>query len=193
MNKEASLSKFNFINSYEDTKRAEAYARLEFAGTYQLAYRDLPDIIFNNVQGKKAIDFGCGTGRSTRFLQKLGFNVIGIDITGDMVKKAKEIDPKGDYRRIDDGNFNQFKKNYYDLVLSVFTFDNIPIRDKKVRILSKIRDLLNENGRIINIVSAPEIYTNEWVSFSTKGFPEREACPQGNLSSCLNKGLHCRT
>lgn len=30
-----------FINCYEDAARAEAYAQLEFANTYYLAYRDL--------------------------------------------------------------------------------------------------------------------------------------------------------
>ncbi|MFI5110059.1 MAG: hypothetical protein ACHP9S_10750 [Terriglobales bacterium] len=27
--------------------------------------------------GTKALDFGCGAGRSTRFLRKLGFNATG--------------------------------------------------------------------------------------------------------------------
>ena len=31
-----------FSNVYEDAKRAEAYSKLEFPGTYYLAYRDLP-------------------------------------------------------------------------------------------------------------------------------------------------------
>ena len=55
-----------FSNVYDNKARAESYDRLEFPGTYYLAYRDLPAIISKHVQGKKAIDFGCGTGRSTR-------------------------------------------------------------------------------------------------------------------------------
>lgn len=43
----------DFINVYEDTQRAEAYAKLEFPGTYYLAYRDLPEIIKEHVVGKK--------------------------------------------------------------------------------------------------------------------------------------------
>ena len=53
----------NFTNVYEDPRRAEAYANLEFPGTYYLAYRDLPEIIFEHVKGRKALDFGCGAGR----------------------------------------------------------------------------------------------------------------------------------
>ena len=72
------------------------------------------------------MDFGCGAGRSTRFLQKLGFDAIGVDISEDMLKKARELDPKGDYCLIQDGYLNQFKDDSYDLALSAFTFDNIP-------------------------------------------------------------------
>ncbi len=36
-------------NCYEDAVRASAYARLEFPGTYHLAYRDLPDLIGKQV------------------------------------------------------------------------------------------------------------------------------------------------
>jgi len=169
-----------FFNSYEDAKRAEAYAKLEFPGTYYLAYRDLPEIIFEHVKGRKAIDFGCGTGRSTRFLQKLGFNAVGVDIAEDMIKKARETDPKGDYRLVEDGDLSQLEDNVYDLALSVFTFDNIPTMEKKVKNFTEIVRLLKSEGRIVNLVSSPEIYTHEWASFSTKDFPENKHSKSGD-------------
>jgi len=85
----------DFINSYEDVSRADAYATLEFANTYHLAYRDLPAIMSEHVTGTKALDFGCGTGRSTRFLRKLGFNVMGVDISEEMLRIARPLDPSG--------------------------------------------------------------------------------------------------
>ena len=169
-----------FFNVYEDGRRAEAYAKLEFPGTYYLAYRDLPEIIFEHVKGRKAIDFGCGTGRSTRFLQKLGFNVIGIDISEDMIEKAREIDHKGNYCLVKDGKFSSFKDYAYDLVLSVFTFDNIPTLEKKVRNLREIGQLLKNEGKLVNLVSSPEIYTHEWASLSTKDFPENKCAKSGD-------------
>ena len=170
----------DFSNVYEDAKRAEAYAKLEFPGTYYLAYRDLPSIIFEHVKGRKAIDFGCGTGRSTRFLQKLGFDAVGVDIAEDMIKKARAIDPKGDYRLVEDGNLSQLNDNACDLVLSVFTFDNIPTMGKKVKNFREFARLLNSDGRIVNLVSSPEIYTHEWASFSTKDFPENNHAKSGD-------------
>jgi 2-polyprenyl-3-methyl-5-hydroxy-6-metoxy-1,4-benzoquinol methylase len=84
-----------FANCYADTIRARAYATLEFKNTYHLAYRDIPAILGEHVRGRKSLDFGCGTGRSTRFLRQHGFEVTGVDIAEDMIRKARELDPSG--------------------------------------------------------------------------------------------------
>ncbi|MFH1219244.1 MAG: class I SAM-dependent methyltransferase [Candidatus Eisenbacteria bacterium] len=167
-------------NCYEDARRAAAYAKLEFPGTYYLAYRDLPEIIVEHVQGRRAMDFGCGTGRSTRFLQKLGFDAVGVDISEDMIERAKEIDATGDYRLVVDQGLSQFEAGGFDLILCAFTFDNIPAAAQKVAILSQMGRLLSPRGAIVNLVSAPEIYVNEWASFSTKDFPENRYAKSGD-------------
>ena len=170
----------DFQNVYDDEQRAASYARLEYPGTYYLAFRDLPEIISTHVQGRKAIDFGCGAGRSTRFLQTLGFAAIGVDISADMIRKAREIDPQGDYRLIPDGDFSFFQKGTYDLVLSAFTFDNIPTLERKVGLFAELGSLLFPEGRIVSLVSSPEIYTHEWASFSTKDFPGNRLARSGD-------------
>ena len=95
-----------FSNVYDDPARAKAYAELEFPGTYYLAYRDLPSIVAEHVQGRMAIDFGCGAGRSTRFLRRLGFDVVGVDVAAHMLDRARERDPQGDYRLVPDGDLS---------------------------------------------------------------------------------------
>jgi len=170
----------SFINSYQDFLRAKAYAKLEFPGTYYLAYRDLPEILSKYVSGLKALDFGCGTGRSTRFLQKLGFEAIGVDIAEKMINQAKEIDPNGNYRLVEE-DLSQFKNNTYNLVLSVFTFDNIPTKENKVNNLQEITRILKKGGIFVNLVSSPDIYTHEWASFSTKDFPENKHAKSGDV------------
>src|SRR5512146_1918595 len=110
----------SFTNVYDDSRRAEAYGRLEFPGTYYLAYRDLPTIITEHVTGRTALDFGCGAGRSTRFLKQLGFAATGIDISSSMVHLAREADPDGAYRLVTDGDFSSFAPGTFDLVFSAF-------------------------------------------------------------------------
>lgn len=170
----------NFANSYEDVSRANAYATLEFANTYYLAYRDLPAILADHVIGKNALDFGCGTGRSTRFLRKLGFAVTGVDVSEDMLRIARSTDPSGDYRLVPGDNLSQFAGGTFDLVLSAFTFDNIP-GPAKVTIFNDLRKLLTPNGVIINLVSSPQIYTHEWASFTTRDFPENAMAHSGDV------------
>src|SRR6202035_1831093 len=144
-----------FSNVYDDNIRANAYAALEFPGTYYLAYRDLPAIIRAHVQGKKALDFGCGTGRSTRFLRDLNFDVVGVDIAERMLARARALDPVGDYRLVSDGNLGGLTQDRYDLVLSVFTFDNIPTMEKKVALFKALKRLLTGGGHIVSLVSSP--------------------------------------
>ena len=85
-----------FGTLYEDEERARAYATLEFPGTYYLAFRDLPALIQRNNRGSRALDFGCGTGRSTRFLRNLGLNVTGADVSQAMLDQARMLDPSGE-------------------------------------------------------------------------------------------------
>ncbi len=170
-----------FHNTYEDVCRATAYDQLEFAGTYHIAFRDLPAIVREHVVGKRAIDFGCGTGRSTRLLQKLGFEATGLDISAEMVAIARKRDPGGDYRVIDDGDFSSVAPGSVDLVLSAFTFDNIPGGERKIRLFAGLKNLLRPSGRLVSIVSTPEIYTNEWVTFSTRDHPENSIAKCGDV------------
>ena len=39
---------------------------------------------------------------------------------------------------------------------------------------------LDDGGRIVSVVSAPEIYVNEWTSFTTKDFPENSEARDGD-------------
>jgi SAM-dependent methyltransferase len=170
-----------FSNVYDDRTRSEAYASLEFPGTYYLAYRDLPAIIRKHVHGTKAVDFGCGTGRSTRFLRGLGFDVVGVDISQAMLAHARERDPTGDYRLVPDGDLGGLPRGAHDLVLAAFTFDNVPTSEKKVALFRSLAGLLRRDGRIVTVVSSPDIYVNEWVSFSTQDFPENRTAQCGDV------------
>ena len=170
-----------FRNTYEDRRRASAYDELDLSGTYGLVFRALPELLQQYVQGRRAVDFGCGTGRSTRFLQSLGFSTRGLDISREMVAIARRRDPEGEYLVIGDGDFSALPRGGFDLVQSAFTFDNIPGFERKARIFSGLGMLLSAEGILLNIVSTPEIYTHEWVTFSTRDYPENRAAQCGDV------------
>lgn len=97
-----------------------------------------------------------------------------------MIRKARQLDPSGDYRLVPGDDLSALERAGYDLVLSAFTFDNIPGRENKIRIFRNLRELLREGGKIVHVVSTPEIYTHEWASFSTRDFPENRQCRSGD-------------
>ncbi len=180
------------FNSYEDPGMAGAYARLEFPGTYYLAFRDLPAIFRREVCGNAAMDFGCGAGRSTRFLRQHGFAAVGVDISAEMIAHARVLDPAGDYRLVRDGDLGVFGGSIFDLVLSAFTFDNIPTREQKVRALCELARVLRPTGRLVNVVSSPDIYVHEWVSFTTKDYPDNRCARSGDTVLIVNTAIDDR-
>jgi SAM-dependent methyltransferase len=168
-----------FPNVYEDEERARAYATLQFPGTYYLAFRDLPGLIRRYNHGSRALDFGCGTGRSTRFLRNIGLHVIGADISRAMLDQARSVDPSGEYHLIRDSIAGEFAPGSFDIILAAFTFDNMPT-EAKANVLSALRILLAPNGCLLLVVSSPAIYVNEWVSFSTRDFSENRHASDGD-------------
>ena len=170
-----------FQNSWAEPNRAISYSSLEFPNTYHLAYRDLPSIITTHINGNRAVDFGCGTGRSTRFLKKLGFEVTGIDISQNMIEHAKLKDPDGSYQLVENARYEHLRNGVYDLVQSIFTFDNIPGWDNRRQILESLGSLLKSSGKIICLDSSHMLYSHEWASFTTKDFTENINAETGDI------------
>jgi|SRR5579871_567755 len=179
----------SFSNVYDDAQRAQAYSQLDFPGTYYLAYRDLPEILSRQVHGRLALDFGCGAGRSTRFLETLNFEVVGIDISNSMVDAAKSADPQGEYHLVSDGEFSVLEGRRFDLIFLGFAFDNIPGAEWRATVLSRLSALLTETGRIVILGSTPEIYTHEWASFTTKDFPQNRSARGGQMVQIVMKDV----
>jgi len=169
----------DFRNIYNEAGYAAAYAALDWSGTYLLVRRDLPGILERHVSGHRALDFGCGTGRSSRLLTACGFDVVGVDAAEPMVERARRADPQGRYLFVHDGDLDQLECSF-DLVLAAFPFDNIP-NARKPDLLHSIARRLAPAGRILNVVSSPDIYNHEWTSFSTREYPENAHARDGDV------------
>ena len=113
-------------------------------------------------------------------MKRLGFEVIGVDISDKMLRIARMNNPCGDYRLIPGDDLSELSTGTFDLILAAFTFDNVPAA-MKPRLFYDLRSLLAPNGIIVNVVSSPEIYTHEWASFTTKNFPENATAQDGDL------------
>lgn len=179
-----------FRNIYENSRYAADYAGLDWNGTYFLIQRDLPEILRQHVAGRRALDFGCGTGRSTRLLKACGFDAVGVDISASMIAAARQADPHGMYRLVSGTGLDDLDADF-DLVLAAFPFDNVPAAQKPPLFQALVRRLGPE-GRLVNIVSSPEIYTREWASFSTRDYPENAHARDGDVVRIVTKEFASR-
>ena len=101
----------------------------------------------------KLLEIGCGSGRDASFLTKNGFNVIAIDGSKNMIEEAKKIHPELSQKLFhktlpNDLEFNQT----FDGIYSIATLMHLSENDLK-NTLSKIYNLLNENGKFLMSVS----------------------------------------
>ena len=159
-------------NDYSAT--ADNYGRAEFTGTMYLAFRDVPWLISQHASGTSALDYGCGAGRSSRLLKRLGFQVTGVDISESMLETARELDPAGDYRNIEPARL-PFPDASFDLAFSSLVFFEIPSIAGMTEAAAEIRRVLKPGGAFILLIGAEELYAHEWLTVMVD-YPENRGC-----------------
>jgi ubiquinone/menaquinone biosynthesis C-methylase UbiE len=102
--------------------------------------------LIKNYKPGDAMDVACGTGRYSEYLNSLGHKVTGIDISSDMLFKARKYRNKNiKFLR---GNFTKIpaKNNSFDLIVCTLALTHIPNIDK---VFSEISRILRPKGHII--------------------------------------------
>lgn len=178
------------MKSHDYEKYAVEYSELVIEeGTYYLAFRDIPELLQKYINGKKALDFGCGSGRSTRFLKSLGFDTVGVDISHDMLERARLKDKSGEYHHLQRGQI-PFEGLSFDLIFSSFVFMEVSSLDEIEKILSEMKRVLKRDGSITIVTSPSECYQANLVSFSYD-FPENKRIIQsGETVKLLIQGTN---
>nr|WP_253762921.1 class I SAM-dependent methyltransferase [Ruegeria sp. HKCCD4884] len=158
-------------------RTAQDYEKVGLCGTDWLAYRDLPELIRVFSKGETAIDFGCGSGKSTRLLKEVGLTVTGLDISASQLTLAISADPSGDYRLIDEGS-QKLPLTDVAIVVSVFVFMEFGNKEAMVDAAQAIRNSLAKDGVFIMVVTTREFYSGDWLTLNTK-FPENDQVISG--------------
>ncbi len=125
---------------------ADCYKKTHESVYRYLAYRDIPDIIEQYLPNKgKALDYGSGSGYSGKFLQDLGFDVIGVDVCTEMLEHARKNNPTIPFYLIENGEMPNFESNY-DLVFSSFVLFEMQTRKDMKNYFSKEKKIMKETG-----------------------------------------------
>ena len=159
--------------THDYEKHAGDYAELGMEGTQYLAFRDIPTLIGESAGPiDSALDYGCGAGRSTRFLKRIGLNAVGADVSRDMLDEARSKDPSGEYHHIHSGHL-PFDDAAFDLVFSSFVFLEVSRIEEIEDILKEMKRVLKQDGTIIFVTTSMDAPKGHWVSLSY-AFPEND-------------------
>jgi SAM-dependent methyltransferase len=78
---------------------------------------------------RRALDFGCGVGRMTSALSERFDSCVGVDISGEMIQYAIELNvdrTNCEFRRVRDENLAMFASEHFDLVLAELVLQHMP-------------------------------------------------------------------
>ncbi|MHA1220744.1 MAG: class I SAM-dependent methyltransferase [Candidatus Heimdallarchaeota archaeon] len=104
----------------------------------------LPEFASMIPQGEKVLDAGCGGGLPfTRYLSE-SFDVIGIDISDEMIKLAIKNVPDAEFFRIDMTKLG-FPNNYFSGILAYYSIIHVP-REEQHRLFTNFIRMLKPNG-----------------------------------------------
>ncbi|WP_435347447.1 class I SAM-dependent methyltransferase [Haloarchaeobius sp. HRN-SO-5] len=144
-NGEQQLSDERNVQLYEAPEMVDRYDKHGGDGHLLERERYLVEEHFGDAGGR-VLDIGCGTGRTTRPLSDMGFDVVGVDVSEEMVKRARtrhpgirfEVDDATDLRH-DDGSFDHVLFSYYGL-------DSIVPEESRTRAVAEIFRVLRPGG-----------------------------------------------
>ena len=166
------------INNYNAI--ANIYAKHENVGTAYLAYKYLCALLAKYAQGSSTLDFGCGTGSSTRFLNDIGLDVCGVDINDAMLTEARSHNDNIIYKKINAGKI-PYENNTFDIVFSAFVLLEVDSKERMLNILNEIYRVLNNGGIFIAVTGSTEMYSNPWLSLDCD-FEQNKNLKSGDIA-----------
>lgn len=156
--------------TYQDNRPSKVFESKEGYNKYASLYDKKNDFldsfeqgmlikIMGDLQGKKVLDIGCGTGRLIKKMVEKGGIVTGADISPEMLKIAKKKFDELEFVEADIENL-PFKNESFDVVVAAFVI--VHLKDLK-RAFDEVYRVLKPGGSFIvtnvNQRKAPKLKT----------------------------------
>ncbi|OXM15313.1 SAM-dependent methyltransferase [Paenibacillus herberti] len=144
--------------------------------------------------GARIADIGCGMGRHSLALSKLGYSVVGMDLSEALLEEARNQEESeavtwvhGDMRQI------PFEDEEFDAVVNLFTsFGYFEKDEEHVQVLREMRRILKPGGRFlidflnseqVKATLVPESHRNDEESDTV--IVEKRKIEQGRVVKCI--------
>ena len=97
-------------------------------------------------EGGTVLDVGCASGIASKYLQEKGFQVLGVDLSGEQLKIAKQEVPGADFKVVDIQSPNEVKSlPMVQGILAKAVFLHIP-KAKVLEVMRKLNERLEPGG-----------------------------------------------
>jgi len=107
---------------------------------------DLSQFIERVPSEEKVLDYGCGYGRITELLYQNGYNnIIGIDTSGEMIRRGKLMHPHLLLHKAQESKLN-FPEGTFGAVIVCAVLTCLPEYQQKVDTLTEIKRVLRPGG-----------------------------------------------
>jgi ubiquinone/menaquinone biosynthesis C-methylase UbiE len=165
----------NITEYAEDQKKRAIKTHSQQAGDFASFYRELDEDPYQNCfvysrkrlnalleqclprrgDGLRLLDVGCGTGHHLARLRRRGFDVAGVDGSGEMLERARLNNPGVDLRLADVERL-PFQDARFDYVISVEVLRYLPKPGPSLREMARV---LKPGGRCL-ATAAPQLSLN---------------------------------
>ena len=149
----------------------------------------LVDPALPEVQLGRALDLGCGLGRVTRALARRFDEVAGVDVSGEMVRRAQELHPAEEFPNVmfhaTDGVHVPLEDESVDFVFSYEVFQHLPSHEVIRGNLLEIARVLRPAGLALLHVHRPPGAGAYWLERAKRAVPDKVWT---QLKSALGRG-----
>lgn len=170
--------------SQEDKSQIEAvfYIKTHESSHRYLAYRDIPSLLEKYSCSGKALDYGSGTGYSSKFLQDMNFDVVGVDVSLEMLLQSRICYPNIPFSQVKN-QVVPFNTSEFDFIFSSFVLFEIGTNLDIISYLKEANRLLKNDGLFLAITGSQNLHcpSRKWLNFNSN-FEQNNHLTSGSLA-----------